>query len=248
MVGTKPTGRRAYAFTLVELLVVIGIVAVLIALLLPALGRARENARRVQCASNLRQLAAAFTAYHTDHRRYPLASMGTAEHEADWIHWQATRDLRESAIARYLGGMEPALVRCPSDDPENRRPPVGGPWVEQYPYSYSLNRQWTILRQYATGVRSAAEKILLVDEDEATVDDGDFVTYMSGPFGYYENTLANRHDARRHAGWRNWTDAVRQDHSRRRDRFDRGNVAFVDGHVDFVTREYTWHLRHLYPN
>ena len=85
------------------------------------------------------------------------------------------------------------------------------------------------------------------DEDEATVDDGLFITYL-GPFGYYENTLANRHDRSRHAGWRLWSDAKRQDLEHRPDRFDRGNVAFIDGHVDLVTRQYTWDIKHLYPN
>ena len=51
----RTTGRR-HAFTLVELLVVISIVALLIALLLPSIKRSRENARVVVCASNLRQL------------------------------------------------------------------------------------------------------------------------------------------------------------------------------------------------
>src|SRR5579872_7516391 len=51
------------AFTLVELLVVIGIIAVLIALLLPALNRAREHSKRIYCMSNARQIAMGLMAY-----------------------------------------------------------------------------------------------------------------------------------------------------------------------------------------
>ena len=98
--------RSSAAFTLVELLVVISIIAVLIGLLLPAVQAARAAARRTQCASNLRQVGLAMGQFCDAHRgRFPDTSHNEAnEAERSWIF----------TVAPFMESVD-AIRICPDD-------------------------------------------------------------------------------------------------------------------------------------
>src|SRR5688572_19418156 len=107
---------RRHAFTLVEILVVIGIIAVLVAVLLPVLSRSRGHARQVACASNVRQLTAAFLAYAEEHDGALPGPSVVRPLDQDWIYWQPYRYPDDGKLVRYLGRtFNPDVLRCPDD-------------------------------------------------------------------------------------------------------------------------------------
>ena len=96
-----PSARSTRAFTLVELLVVIGIVALLIGILMPVLSRARAQANRAACLSNIKQLGTAILMYCDDNDGWfptcaaPANGLNRVHYAEDWLHWQANRNLMD---------------------------------------------------------------------------------------------------------------------------------------------------------
>jgi len=218
-VRRKP--RSTGAFTLLELLVVIGIIGILAGLLLPVLSRAQEKARQTKCLSNFKQLGMAFHLYLEESREFfpaPASKTAYGPLPEDWIHWQHNRSPAKSAIAPHLAGVfSTNLFRCPSDRDAERRARLQM-LFDTYIFSYAfsgirvtndinvglalaLDSQRRKLPFALSKVKRPSSIIMLAEEDSSVVNDGRW--YPSSP-------LATRHNSK-------------------------GNVGFVDGHVEGVS-------------
>jgi prepilin-type processing-associated H-X9-DG protein/prepilin-type N-terminal cleavage/methylation domain-containing protein len=216
--------RRPTAFTLIELLVVITIIAILAALLLPALSRAKANGQSASCLNNLKQLQVAWKMYENDQNdRFPpniSRNIGGIPQNISnsWVLGNAQHDLDTSNIlsgSLYAGANSARIYRCPAD-----RATVTGTMSSPHTRSYSvegwLGADFNVYgvvwpnppsidptKASAITAPGPSDVFVFIDDNEQTIDDGIFVI-----------------------GINSWYDCPGDRHGRG------ANLSFLDGHVE----------------
>jgi prepilin-type N-terminal cleavage/methylation domain-containing protein len=227
-----PLRRNKTGFTLIELLVVVAIIALLIAILLPSLGKAREKAKLAKCLSNLRQIGLASFMYQGENNGYFPMGSGSKEHPEDFVWWQTDRaaDINKGSLVPYMGGtFNKKVFMCPSD------PGTRVDVTKDTPYSYGANC-WVfaivpeavepalhagIVSIRFSAMLSPAAKIELVDEDYMSLDDMCWAP-QNWTAANNTNIIGVYHD--------------KQSSNVSNTNYGKGAANFIDGHSELILR------------
>lgn len=220
--------RRPRGFTLIEILVVVAIIALLVSILLPALSRAKDQAKMVMCQSNLHHLMNAFLSYSFDTKG--MLPGNSEVPGSDWLgsgNWfgrHKGRQPEDGVIFKYL--KEHDVYLCPADNyPRN---PNGSQYTK-YNGTYSYTSSTLLSGANVNGIggshyrfkNGATGNWSRTDHRANMVANGAMVIIEEHPL-YYLTIWSN-------SAWDN-DDSIAQRHSN--SQF--GNAAFVDGHAGGV--------------
>jgi len=238
--------RHLAGFTLIELLVVIAIIAILAALLLPSLSKARDRAQAISCLNNTRQLGLAWQLYTDDHAGFlPYNLWMNASSPRTNINWvnnvmtwgvpdpdnTNTTTITDASLGPYIGG-QTAIFHCPSDHALSAAQSEAG-WSARI-RSYSMNAMvGNVGTLFVNGVNTKnpgykqflnttqiprpAEIFVFLDEHPDSIDDGYFLDKDAVAVNGPNNAVSTAADE--------WTDLPASFHNQS------AAFSFADGHA-----------------